>query len=694
MARGASSVKTRDLTRLFAAKLSGSALDARAARRLRFSLETASAVAKRGPGFDARGGFVIPYFDLAGRVDPTFFRVRYLEAPTGFAAAAEKERRYAQPAGTAPRAYLPPLLERPWRAIAADPKLGVVLTEGELKAASAAALGFPTIGLGGVYAFRSARLGIELLPELEAFEWRERRVTIIYDSDLASNPQVAQALLHLARILTDRGALVFRGFVPSGEEGAKQGLDDLIAALPRRKSRVLALTQLLAEAAPFERSRELWELNDEVAYVRATGQVVELATFITHRPDAFVSAAYANRRYVEATLDGNGKAKLAEKSLPKEWLAWPHRREVASMTYAPGQPRFVDDRLNVWPGWGVEPARGDVRPWEELLAYVFGKEDEARTWFERWVAIQVQEPGVKLFTAVVLCSVEQGTGKTFLAYALREIFGENFIQISSADLRSQFNAWGYAKQLVLGEEISGGEDKRLDADFLKSMITQLRVTVNRKYQPPFTVEDRANYLFTTNHPDAFYLEATDRRFFVHALRGGPLPRAFADRFETWAYSRAGAAALFDHLLRLGLGDFSAKAPAPMTAAKAEMAHLSRSELEAFAADLFSHPDDVLSVFGSAYLRDLWTADELLALRFPSARYTANGLARALVRAGVLRLGEGNVIQTTLGARRLYAVRNRARWARAKPREIAAAYVAALSAEVGGGTGKRYAVTEP
>ncbi len=676
----------RVLGQLFRHKLASSGLyERRIIKALHLRPKRADEVVKLSSTFERRGAFIIPYFDPHGKLDPSFYRLRYLEPPVGFASSAEKARRYTQPPDTPPRAYLPPLLERPWSAIGADPTAGVIITEGELKAAIACYTGFPTIGLGGVYAFRSAKRELDLLPELEAFDWTQRRVTIIYDSDLVSNVQVARAMRKLADTLTDRGAQVFRSFIAPGAASEKRGLDDALAHLTKRQ-RVAELERLIAEAEPYARSNELWGLNDEVAYVVSANVIVNLETLQLIRPDVFVNSAYSDRLYTEVVETANGKTKLVERSLPKEWMRWPHRRKVNNIVYTPGRERLINDDVNVWPGWAVAPSPGDVSLWNALLDHLFKGEGASREWFERWLAIQFQQPGVKLYTGVVLVSIEQGTGKTFLAYILREIFGRNFSQISSSDLRSTFNSWAYAKQFILGEEISGGEDKRLDADLLKSIITQHQITVNQKYQAPFTVEDHANYIFTTNHPDAFYLEETDRRFFVHRITTGSLPRDLARKLDAWMRSPGGPAALFDHLLRVNLRGFTAEDPAPRTNAKIEMKRLARTDLENFAADLYERPDDVLRSFGPMYNRDLWTSEELLALRFPgSQRYNVSSMSRALTRAGVPKLANGGVVQTPIGGRHLYAVRNRARWLDAAPKQAGEHYVASLD-----GSGKKYA----
>ena len=64
-----------------------------------------------------------------------------------------------------------------------------------------------------------------------------------------------------------------------------------------------------------------------------------------------------------------------------------------------------------WPGWGVEPCKGDVTLWRELLDFLFHGADAAhREWFERWCAYPIQHPGAKMKSTLVIHG-PQGTGK-------------------------------------------------------------------------------------------------------------------------------------------------------------------------------------------------------------------------------------------------------------------------------------------
>jgi hypothetical protein len=68
------------------------------------------------------------------------------------------------------------------------------------------------------------------LPELEAFVWARRKVTICYDSDYTDNPMICTAINALAEELQERGALVHVATLPNvyEDENRKTGLDDFL----------------------------------------------------------------------------------------------------------------------------------------------------------------------------------------------------------------------------------------------------------------------------------------------------------------------------------------------------------------------------------------------------------------------------------------------------------------------------------
>lgn len=669
-----------ELARAFAAKLRESGLTPREARRLGIEPVRGEDTRQLAKHLDPRAGFVIRYPDPATGRPTKFWRYRYLEPVRGLAAAARKGGpKYVQPARSEPRVYHPPVA--PWSKLLPDPDVALVLTEGELKALAATRAGFPTLGLGGVYAFRSAKRGRSFLPELEAIAWEGREVYVAFDSDAVRKPEVRGALTHLADELLARGAHVFEVVLPDLPDVGKTGLDDFLVA--RGPDAFEGLLDAAEEYAP---GRALWGLSKEVAYVRDPGLVVEIATGVRWTPSAFRDHAYANRHYTERRAGRGGKTTLVKTPLAKAWLEWPHRAELGRITYAPGEPRITDDAAyNLWPGWGVAPAEGDVTPWRELVDFLFDGDRVRITWFERWAAYPLQHAGTKLLSAVILWGVAQGTGKSLLGYTLGRVYGDNFVEVGPAHLHDRYNDWAIGKQFVLGDEIAGG-DRRADGDLVKRLITQQTVRINQKYLPTFTIPDRINYLFTSNHPDPFYIEPSDRRFFVSEVRArAPLPRAFYTRYDAWLRGD-GPAALFERLLRVDLGGFDPNESALVTDDKSAMVAIGASDLDSWVLGLVADPVGVLGALDVTDPSDLWTAAQLRALYDPDdrRRVTTNGMARALRRAGVPAVGGAQgLTHTAHGLKKLYAVRDGERWARAAPRELAAHYHKHFPARPGG-----------
>lgn len=652
------------------------------AKALKLEALTPEQTAKLHPTFKRAPALKIPYFDLRGK-PVEFYRVRYLEL-NGFDALKKKPMRYTQLPGTAPAVYFPPLGGFRWDALAAARDRSLLITEGEKKAAAACAAGFPTIGLGGVWSWKSAKAGLPLIPDLAAIAWEARDVYFVFDSDFRSNPDVMRALTALASELGARGAKPRMALLPAGADGKKVGLDDFLVACGPKD-----FAALLKTAEPFSMLEELWKLNAEVVYVRDPGIVIVLADGQKLTPGAFKEHAFVNRYYFERQLSKEGHEHLVKKPAAPAWLGWERRSELSRITYAPGKPRVLDGAYNYWPGWGVEPKRGDVRPWKELLDYFFDADGEARTWFERWWAYPIQHPGTKLYTASVVWGPVHGTGKSLIGYSVGKVYGKNFTEISDTDLGGSFNEWVENKQLVMGDDVTSSEYKKALMDELKFMITRHTLRVNAKYLPTYTVPDCVNYYFTANAPDAFTVEDTDRRYFVWEAPRAALPTAFYDRYDELLHHGPLASALFYHLLHLDLGGFNPRAAAPMTAAKKAMILDSKTDLGAWVATLKEAPDAVLRVGESVLAGDLFTTKQLLALYDPteSKRVSAVWLGRELKRAGFAQVNGGAVIATARGPQRLYAVRNAERWAAAKPGDIAKAYDEAHPIAPGGATTK-------
>lgn len=635
--------------------LARSGLDASDARAMRLKPGDPEELARLG--LPDKKSYEIPYLGLDGR--PTGFRRwRYLEdTRSGPARMTDKKPiRYVQQGDTLPGIYLPPQCD--WKSVAQDASVTVVFTEGEKKASAMCKAGVPTVGLGGVYSFKSNKRKVPLLQEFYEFAWKDRDVVVAYDSDAHCNHLVVAARNELCRELLVLGAVPRVADLPDAEGGKKQGLDDMLVA-----EGLEAVEQALSWATSYAASAALHELSAEVAYVRDPGIVVRMDNGMKMTAMAFTGHAYSNRHYHEVQTDKDGKEKMVKRSAAKAWLEWEQRYELACMSYEPGKPRVTEDSTyNTWPGWGVQPKKGPIGPWNALLDRVFGADRKARQWFERWLALPLQRPGSKMFTSVLLWGVEEGTGKSLAGKTMGRIYGKNYTLIGDGELADSRNEWAQNKQFVLGDDVTGHENRKY-AERLKVIITQEMIRIDPKYIPSYTVRDVINYLFTSNRPDAFFLDDNNRRNFVWEVGPQVMTQEQVAEYFEWLDEKDGAAHLFHHLLELDLGGMEASDRAPWTVAKDAMIEDSQSSLGRWIRDLKSAPDAVLRV-GEAVLKgDLWSGQDLLRLYDPDDKksVSAAAISREMKRAGFKLVYKGCPVPTKSGQRRLFAVRDAKRW---------------------------------
>ncbi len=658
-------IRTRTL-----ADLARSGLTADDARRMRIETLKAAKVQelmdpKVAAAFNS-AAYKIPYFDIAGRCDEEFFRLRFLDEvkrKKRGADGAPKLQRYWQPPTTMPRAYFPPFCD--WGSIALDPSIPIAVTEGEKKAAIATKMGLPTIGLGGVWSWQSKKLRFSLIPDLELLKLVERSVYLIFDTDPEPKPEVAGALEALGHTLESKGAIVRQIQLPAGTPGEKVGLDDYLKSHSMDDLRELKVDELAMGEA-------LLALNHELAVIENPPGIYHFGSERLYtNPNQLATTSYASRIIKKVNRAGE----FVDCNALVEWTKWPRQTRHSRLVYEPGKDRVLDNNsLNTWHGWGVRPRKGSVEPFKKLMDQAFAGAEEGREWFTRWLAYPLQNPGAKMYAAAVLWSSRQGTGKSLLGYTMGRIYGRNFGVVGEAELHGAFNDWQTGRQLILGEEVTGS-DRRAEADRLKKTITGETVRVNLKYQQPYEVRDCLNYLFTTNHPDAFLLDRHDRRYFVHEMAAGREleldEKWFTQVYDPWFRSDEGAGALFHWLLQVDLKGFDAKSRPPATEARQEMVEVSGSEVDHTARELLAAPDRYLKIGDGVIPRDLFTLDELVGLVDPDGRQRVGklALAKALKRIGAspypTRIGTGVV--------KLVAVRNLEKWRAATHAERVANY---------------------
>ena len=198
-------------------------------------------------GMDAGPGFAIPYPDMSHRDGSPYVRVR-LDNPLPMGDG--HTARYLTKKRERNRLYIPSILPA---SVLTDASIPLTITEGEKKALKGCQEGIPTVGLAGVWCFRT-KVDEESvpLPDLDAVTWPGRAALIAFDSDSTTKPSVRAAQFALAAELHQRGSQVRILQLPPGPNGEKVGLDDYLMTHSKGE-----FTAMVEAAAPWEPHAEV-----------------------------------------------------------------------------------------------------------------------------------------------------------------------------------------------------------------------------------------------------------------------------------------------------------------------------------------------------------------------------------------------------------------------------------------------------
>jgi hypothetical protein len=373
-----------------------------------------------------------------------------------------------------------------------------------------------------------------------------------------------------------------------------------------------APSEILAVSEKFAWDREAMNL-----YNITTGRYVQKERFNTH---------YANR-----FIDLGTSQKAKPVALGVAWIQHHLRREANGVRMAPNEPiDLPDGAINSWLGFSVEPAEGDIKPFIKLFKRQIPNPND-RKYVLHWMANLFQNPASKAFTSIVMWSRTQGTGKNLVWECVGNLFNErHYTLVSQEVFDDAFTEWKANRVFVICDEVSSTE-KRQTADRIKGWITSSSNAINTKNEPKFTQPNLIKYVFLSNHPDAVFLDDSDRRFFVVEVAQGRLPDNDAKEFTSWR-DNGGQAALLYFLLNLDISDFNAKAPAPMSSAKQEMIDDNKSDLERWL-------DQTLINMHTTIGREICSAEEMVSNYHLASqnKCSSKAIAIALKKRGIKKL---------------------------------------------------------
>lgn len=188
----------------------------------------------------------------------------------------------------------------------------------------------------------------------------------------------------------------------------------------------------------------------------------------------------------------------------------------------------------------VKAEKGDPALWLEFLAHLIPDEQD-REELMRWCATLIARPDIKMLYGVLMISEMQGVGKGTLGEKiLAPLVGEENVSYPSESeiVESGYNYWAAHKRLAVVHEIYAGHSAKA-YNKLKSVVTDRYITVSKKYQANYDIENWIHVFACSNSMRAIQLSMDDRRWFVPKVTEVRQPAAFWQRFNRWLSEEGG-----------------------------------------------------------------------------------------------------------------------------------------------------------
>jgi hypothetical protein len=283
-------------------------------------------------------------------------------------------------------------------------------------------------------------------------------------------------------------------------------------------------------------------------------------------PEVFIHRDWSNRiltkeefnSTVRPFSDADDTARLLKSDVASKSAVIQYKPGNRSGIYASKQGRFINTHQE---SSVKADAAADIRPWHEFLEHLFPVKED-RLEMMRWIATLVASPSVKMGYGVLLISEVQGVGKGTLGEKiLRPLVGEDNVSFPSESeiVDSPFNYWLAHKRLAVVHEIYAGHSAKA-YNKLKSIITDRIVSVNKKHQAAYEVENWIHIFACSNSPRAIQLSADDRRWFVPVVTDQKRDQEYWTELNRWLSDDGGLSAIMQwakaHKPRVSAGQSS------------------------------------------------------------------------------------------------------------------------------------------
>lgn len=298
--------------------------------------------------------------------------------------------------------------------------------------------------------------------------------------------------------------------------------------------------------------------------------------------------------YIDGTKDvwdrqkkrriAEGAVKMALGDAYGLWLNSPERKtvDVEHIVFDPTMTKDPAEYINTFEGLPLEPVRDDAAcanlRW--LIGFLCNEDDAATLWLKRWLAFPLQHLGAKMDTAVLMHSMMEGSGKSWLfADVMGGIYGQYAATVGQTQLESNFNAWQSRKLWAVFEEVVSRDQRYNQVGKIKHLITGKTVRMESKFINGWEEANHMNAVFLSNEVMPWPISENDRRLLV-VWPQQTLPEGRQKAIER-EIENGGLAALYAWLLAVDLGDFNQRTRPPKTDARERLVALSRAGWQTF-----------------------------------------------------------------------------------------------------------------
>jgi hypothetical protein len=306
----------------------------------------------------------------------------------------------------------------------------------------------------------------------------------------------------------------------------------------------------------------------------------------------------------------NARVAPVDGETASKWLD--RERAVEQMTWYPGEPEIIENRLISGGGWidregcrtfnlyrppNIEP--GDPSKAGPWLEHIEATMPESAPHIIRWFAHRVQRPHEKVNHALVLIGA-QGTGKdTIVAGVIPAVGPWNVSEVGPDQLMGRFNAFVRSVILRVSEARDLGDHDRYRLyDHLKTYTAAPPdvLRVDEKNIREYVVPNVCGVIITSNHIDGIYLPADDRRHYVAGTEAtkDSFSGQYWNELYSW-YENGGHGHVAAYLHSLDLSEFNPKAPPPKTAAFWRVVDAGRAPEDAELADALETLQDPAAI---------------------------------------------------------------------------------------------------